>query len=85
MKYTIVCFTFNKDSNPFSIGGSQLTLRNNWFDEVKDDETLGHVLDALGLYKLRPYPFPNTNKVVKMSSDFTLENTRIIVHIIKNN
>lgn len=82
MKYTLIVFTFNVIKDPNVIGGSKLQLRNNWHEQSKDDDTLKQELLSLGFKE--PLYFPNTNKVVKMSGDFTLDDPRIIVHIIKN-
>lgn len=83
MKYTLIGFTFNKvRKEVFSEDSSKLQLRNHWEEQIKDEEHLFQQLDNLGFTP--PYHFPNVNKVVKMSGNFKLPGTRIIIYIIKN-
>jgi hypothetical protein len=84
MKYTLICFTFNKvrQTDFMDELGYRLELRNNWYEYRDDEDSLEILLKSLGFRE--PFYFPNNNHVVKMSGDFTIDNTRIIVHIIKN-
>jgi hypothetical protein len=87
MKYSVICFTFNKKESKEGIEMG-MVLRNNWIDEVNTFDDLCDLLESLGF---RNHPFmdadkmPILGKTIKLSGDFTVANTKIIVYIIKTN
>lgn len=89
MKYILICFTFNKVKRTPEYKGEdwnhfRLELRNNWFEQCKDDDHLFEVLASFGFAKNPKDEEYRGGKCVKIDGDFTLPNTKIIVHIIRN-
>ncbi len=86
MKYTLICFTFNlitkQPNDENDTFGKTLQLRNNWYEYAHNEENLNEILTNFGF--TAPFYFPNSNKVVTMKGEFTIPDTRIIVHIITN-
>lgn len=87
MKYTLICFTFNKkeDKQGIEMG---MTLRNNWVIKVNSFNELCETLDSLGISSNVFHDADKmptlVNNVIKLSGDFTIADTKIIVHIIRN-